>query len=252
MHVVITGASAGIGRALAKEYAAQGAQLTLVARRRSLLEELAKEVGGEHHLIAQDLADPDAAPGVLTSAEAALGPVDVLVNNAGMQVVDRVERIDPKEAERVLTLNLHTPLRLCMAAIPGMRERRRGALVNVCSAASYAALKGMVHYAASKAGLAAASELMRVELKGSGVHVVTVYPGYIKTDMGDAGYEHYRLSAVHKVYRPGDAGELARRVRTAVSSKKARVVYPLVNWLPISFEGTTRMVLEHIGPPLKH
>lgn len=251
MHVVITGASAGIGRALAREYARHGAKLTLVARRRPLLEELARELGGAPHLVEQDLADPERAAGFLAGAEDAHGPVDVLINNAGVQTVERIDRISPADADRMLTLNLQTPLRLCMAVLPAMRARGSGAIVNLASAAAYAPLRGMVHYAASKAGFGRASELMRIELRGSGVHVVTVYPGYIRTEMGDSAYEKFDLPLVAKLYRPGDAGVLAEKVRQAVEHKRARVVYPWVNQLPVAFEGTTRFLLDHLGPPLK-
>lgn len=251
MHVVITGASAGIGRALALEFARQGARLTLVARRRPLLEELARATQGSPHLVEQDLADPERAADFLPGAEAAHGPVDVLINNAGVQTVERVDRISPSDADRMIALNLRTPLRLAMAVLPGMRARRSGTIVNLASTAAYAPMRGMVHYAASKAGIASGSELMRIELKGSGVNVVTVYPGYIRTEMGDTAYEQFDLPLVAKLYRPGHAHVLARKVREAVEKRRARVVYPWVNQLPVTFEGTTRFVLDHFGPPLK-
>lgn len=251
MHVVITGASAGIGRALALEYARHGARLTLIARRRALLEELARAAGGSPHLVEKDLADPDRAADFLPEAEAAHGPVDVLINNAGVQTVERLDRISPADADRMLVLNLQTPLRLAMAVLPGMRARGSGTVVNVASAAAYAPMRGMVHYAASKAGIARGSELMRIELRGSGVNVVTVYPGYIRTEMGDTAYEKFDLPLLARLYRPGDADVLARKVREAVEKQRARVVYPWVNQVPVAFEGTTRFVLDHLGPPLK-
>ncbi len=251
MHVVITGASAGIGRALAHEYAKVGAKLTLVARRRGLLEQLARETGGPAHLVEQDLSLVDEASGFLAGAEEAHGPVDVLINNAGVQTVERLDRISPADADRQLILNLQTPLRLAMAVLPGMRARARGTVVNLASAAAYAPMRGMVHYAASKAGFARASELMRIELRGSGVNVVTVYPGYIRTEMGDTAFERFDLPGIAKLYRPGYADVLARKVRQAVEKKRARVIYPWMNQLPVAFEGTTRFVLDHLGPPLK-
>lgn len=251
MHVVITGASAGIGRALAQEYGKVGAKLTLVARRRGLLEELAQELGGAPHLVEKDLARVEEAADFLSAAEETHGPVDVLINNAGVQTVERLDRISTADADRQLMLNLQTPLRLAMAVLPGMRARRSGAVVNMASAAAYAPLRGMVHYAASKAGLASASELMRIELRGSGVHVVTVYPGYIRTEMGDTAYDKFALPGYAKLYRPGSADVLARKVRRAVEKQRARVVYPWTSQLPIAFEGTTRFVLDHLGPPLK-
>lgn len=248
MHVVITGASAGIGRALASEFKKGGARLTLVARRRPLLEEVAAAVGGAH-IAEQDLADSESAAAFLPEAEEKNGPVDVLINNAGMQIVERFATLDPARAELEMRLNLFTPLRLAHAVLPSMRERGGGTIVNVASVAAFAPLAGQVHYVASKAALAHASEAMRVELKREGVHVLTVYPGYIHTEMGDTAFERYK-HPLAKLYRAGKPEGLARKVRAAVEKRRARVIYPAYNRVPVAFGGTTRAVLEHFGPSI--
>src|SRR5262245_9446452 len=109
MHVAITGASSGIGAALAREYAKSGAKVTLVARRRDMLEGLAKELGTPCHVASADLSNPEVACDWIPGAEAALGPIDVLINNAGVELIQRYQEMDLHEVDRCLRLNLHTP-----------------------------------------------------------------------------------------------------------------------------------------------
>ena len=118
MHVVVTGASAGIGEAIARAFSARGDAVTLVARRQNLLESLANSLSGPHYIVAADLANPATAAAWLPAAEAALGPVDILVNNAGMQVIGPTDTIDIEAAERSVMLNLLSPLRLTHAVGP--------------------------------------------------------------------------------------------------------------------------------------
>ncbi|MCA9542613.1 MAG: SDR family NAD(P)-dependent oxidoreductase, partial [Myxococcales bacterium] len=112
MHIAITGASSGIGAGFARAFAARGASLSLVARRRELLAALAETLPTSTHLVPCDLSDPSTATAWLAPAEAALGPIDVLINNAGAQVIAPCAEVDVEAGERSLRLNLHTPLRL--------------------------------------------------------------------------------------------------------------------------------------------
>ena len=153
-HVVITGASSGIGEALAREMARAGAHLTLVARRRDRLEQLARECGTRAHVIERDLSDLEGAASWLSEAVAALGPIDILVNNAGVESIGPTVGIDPRDARRVLALNLEAPLLLSSAVLPGM-QARGGVIVNVASVAALAPPPQFAWYAASKGGLAA-------------------------------------------------------------------------------------------------
>src|SRR5881394_1733088 len=106
MHVIVTGASSGIGEALVREYVAAGASVTLVARRTELLEKIAGEVGGTTRVVGADLGDPIAGTAWLRAAEDALGPTDVLINNAGMQIVQAAVATDPAKGEQLLRLNV--------------------------------------------------------------------------------------------------------------------------------------------------
>ena len=253
MHVVVTGASSGIGEAIARRFAAAGASgLTLVARRREHLERLAGELELPCRVEARDLAEPTDHAAWLAEAEAELGPVAVLVNNAGIQVLGATAAIDVDRGEHSLRVNLFAPLRLTRAVLPGMLARGRGTIVDVASMAALAPTPGMTYYNASKAGLAAASEALRGELRGSGVHVVTVYPGIIpNTDMGQHGLAAYHESRMLDLQPTGTTEELARLIERAVRRHEPRVIYPRSNVVARWFPGTTRWVLDRFTPKLR-
>jgi short-subunit dehydrogenase len=251
MHVVVTGASSGIGEALVREYARAGAAVTLVARRKELLERLAAEVGGRTLCVGSDLTRTEAACEWVDEAEQALGPIDVLVNNAGMQIVAPTDATRPEEGEALLRLNVHTPLRLTLRVLPGMLQRGRGTIVDVASMAALTPTPGMYYYNASKAALAAASESLRAELKGTGVHVLTIYPGPVHTPMGDRGIEGYEPSKAAALLPWGTAEELARLVRQAAEKRKPRLVYPRSYGMSRRFPNLARWLVATCAPRLK-
>jgi short-subunit dehydrogenase len=249
MHVVVTGASSGIGEAIAKEYFTRGASVTLVARRRELLDGIARS--GPSHVVATDLAAPDASLSWLDDAERALGPIDVLVNNAGIQIVKRAVETDWASVEHMLRLDLYVPLRLTTLALQKMIPRRTGAIVDIASMAALAPPPGMYFYAAAKGGLAAASEALRAEVKEHGVHVVTVYPGPVTSALEAAGRAAYEDRATTRHVPTGTPAELARKIVDAVAKKKPRVVYPEVYGLTRHFPNATRWAIDAFSPPLK-
>jgi uncharacterized protein len=248
-HVVVTGASSGIGAAFARHWLQRGDRVTLVARRRNLLDELA--TGGSAHVIAADLADPASVDGVLQEAERAFGAIDVLVNNAGVQIVAPAEEQNWERAEALLRLDLHTPLRLIQAALPAMLARGSGTIVNVASMAAIAPTPGMLFYNAAKAGLAAASEALRSEVAARGVRVVTVYPGPVTSAMEAAAREAYEASSAMNRVPTGHPDVLAALVARAVDRNTARVIYPGVYGLARMFPGTTRWFMDRFTPKLK-
>ncbi len=151
-RVLVTGASRGIGEATARAFAAAGASVALVARDGERLAALADELGGTAH--PADLVDPEVVAGLTAEVEATGAPVDVLVNNAGIDAVGAFGDADPDDIERIYRLNLVTPVLLCRQVLPGMLERGRGHLVNVSSLAGVAAYPGMATYASTKAAIA--------------------------------------------------------------------------------------------------
>ncbi|MEZ4316455.1 MAG: SDR family NAD(P)-dependent oxidoreductase [Myxococcota bacterium] len=255
MHVFVTGASAGIGAALALELARAlpGAHLTLVARTEARLQAVAAEVrriGATATVSVCDLSDADAAEVALREAVASHGPVDVLVNNAGSQVVGATARVDIRRAERSLALDLVTPLRLVHAVLPSMEARRTGRILNIASAAALAPTPGMTWYNAAKGGLAAASEALRGELAGSGITVTTVYPGIIQTDMADAALRAYGSSLAIRLQPVTSPEALAVRVVRAGLAGRARLVHP--RWYGLSrwFPAITRFLMDRLTPAL--
>ena len=248
MHIVITGASSGIGAAYARAFAAAGHTLTLVARRRELLEKLAAELPTRTFLVVQDLSKLEGIADFLEHAEAELGPVDVLVNNAGVQVVGPTASVDVAECERVLDVDLKAPLRLTLALLPRMLARGRGTIVDVASMAALAPTPGMTYYNAAKAGLAAASESLRGELRRTGLDVVTVYPGIIaSTEMAQASMQKYAESKLMP-YLGGDVDVLAKLTLRAIERRRTRVIYPRFGALARWFPGATRWLMDRITP----
>lgn len=247
-HVAITGASSGIGEALARELARAGARLSLIARREDLLTRIAREIGGDTFVKVHDLSVPERATEWIASAEEEFGPIDVLINNAGIQVIGRMGQIDPEKIEMMLRLNLFTPLRLTQAVLPGMIARGQGAIVDIASMAAIAPTPYMNAYNASKAGLASQSESLRGELLGTGVEVVTVYPGPIDTDLGRAGYQAYEPGFSTRVTPTGKADRLAVLIRRAIERKRARIIYPWIYSITRYFPNTTRFVLDRMTP----
>ena len=249
MHVAVTGASSGIGEAIAREYLARGAQVTLVARRADRLRAIADGAGGRAHVAAADLSDVEHATDWIAGAEAAFGPIDVLVNNAGASMVHATMSTDWAEARTLLTLNVLTPFKLTLAVGPGMVARGRGSIVDISSVAALAPQPYFFFYNASKAALAAASESLRGELRTHGVHVVTVYPGPVRTPMGDANFAVFAPS-IARFTPTGDVETLARLVARAVEKKKPRIVYPRVyavtRWLP----WLARWAIDRSMPPM--
>jgi short-subunit dehydrogenase len=252
VHVVITGASSGIGEALAREYLRRGASLTLVARRRGKLEEIAEGHLDRCRVVEADLTVHEHACDWVDAAAEALGAIDVLVNNAGVQIVGRTVDTPVEDCERMLRLNVLSPFRLTKHVLPGMLARGRGTIVDIASMAAIAPTPGMFYYNASKAALAAASESLRGELRGSGVHVMTVYPGPVRTAMEATGRAAYVETAMMKLFTPtGEADVLARKIANGVASRRARIIYPATYGVSRHFPNLTRFFLDRFTPPLK-
>lgn len=188
MTALITGASSGIGRALAVELARRGTDLVVVARRRDKLEELAKELNGvDVEILVADLSDPAQLATVEARLTDAERPVDLLVNSAGFGTAGRFDQLPVEREDELIRLNMLALVRLTRAALPGMVARRRGGVVNLSSVSGEQPLPGWATYAASKAFVTSFSRAVATELKGSGVRVLNVLPGFTRTEFQNHG-----------------------------------------------------------------
>ena len=181
--MLVTGASRGIGAAIASEFATRGARVTLVARSAGPLEALASELGGS--ALPCDLFDDAQLRGLVDRAQAAAGPVDVLVNNAGMEYTKSFFDTNEREIDDVVRLNLTVPMQLTREVLPGMRDRSRGHVVNISSMAANGGFPGLAVYCGTKAGLSHFGRILREDLGGTGVGVTNLEVGPVPTDLLD-------------------------------------------------------------------
>lgn len=215
--VVLTGASSGIGRATAQELAARGERLVLAARRADDLAALAHRLdpsGSRVIAVPTDVTQDADRRALIAAAEARFGRVDVLINNAGV-TVERGWWWDDPDPLRVLRVNLEAPVELTRLVLPSMRARRSGHIVNIGSVAGRAATNGM--YSASKFGLRGFSLGLRRELRGTGVQVSLVSPGFVKSEM----------TASARLPMPGPE-VVARAVTGVLDRPRREVIVPRV------------------------
>ena len=184
--VLVTGASAGIGRAAALAFASAGAKVVLVARRPQALAAVAREVraaGAEALVAAADVAKPAEVAAAFRKAQRRFGGVDIVVNNAGVMIPAEVTGMDPSDLQAMLDVNLFGALHVMQQAVKHMRERGHGHIVNVASLAGRRGFSPLGGYCASKFALVGLTEALRTELVGERIHVSMVMPGVVDTAM---------------------------------------------------------------------
>ena len=183
---LVTGASGGIGGAIARALHAQGASVVLSGTRRGALDILAGELRARVHVLPCDLSDPAATAALPREAEAALGALDILVNNAGLTRDNLAMRMKDEDWDQVLAVNLSAGFRLARASLRGMMKRRWGRIVGIASIVGVTGNPGQVNYAASKAGMIGLSKALAQEVASRGITVNCVAPGFIETAMTGA------------------------------------------------------------------
>jgi len=223
---LVTGASSGIGRAVAERLAGEGARLLLHGRDAARLGEVAAATGGTP--LAADLADPIAAEELAATAVAVHGRVDVLVASAGLGWSGPFVEMSELELREVVAVDLVAPLALTRALLPGMLRRGSGHLVLVGSVAGRTGVAGEAAYAAAKAGLDAFAESLRLELAGSGVDVTVVLPGAVRTPF----FEHRGRPYGRRHPRPVTPDLVADRLVAAVREARDEVWVP--RWLAVA------------------
>jgi 3-oxoacyl-[acyl-carrier protein] reductase len=183
---LITGASGGIGAAIARALHGQGAAVVLSGTRTDALQTLAAELAARVHVCPADLKDPAAPDALVVAAEAAAGPLDILVNNAGFTRDMLALRMKDEDWQAVLDVDLTAPFRLARAAMRGMLRRRSGRIIGIASIVGTTGNPGQANYAAAKAGLVGMTKALAQEVGARGITVNIVAPGFIETAMTDA------------------------------------------------------------------
>ena len=213
-NALITGASGGIGGAIAKLLHAQGATVGLSGTRVEPLEALAAELGERAYVLPCNLSDAEAVTELPKAAIAAMGSVDILVNNAGITHDNLFMRMSDDEWSSVLEVNLTSTMRLCKGAIRGMMKARWGRIINISSIVGSTGNPGQANYAASKAGVVGMSKSIAYEVASRGITVNCVAPGFITTAMTDKLNDDQKSGILMQVPagRMGEADEIAAAV----------------------------------------
>ena len=208
---LVTGASGGIGGAIARSLHAQGAHVVLSGTREEALQTLAAELGSRTSVVAANLSDPEAVDGLVVRAEAEAGDLHILIANAGVTKDGLLLRMKDADWDSVLRINLESYFRLTRAAVKGMFKRRSGRIVGITSVVGVTGNPGQANYAASKAGMIGFSKSLAAEVGSRGITVNCVAPGMIASPMTDALNEQQRATILSRipVGRLGEGTEIA-------------------------------------------
>ncbi|ABQ30734.1 MULTISPECIES: 3-oxoacyl-[acyl-carrier-protein] reductase [Acidiphilium] len=222
---LVTGASGGIGAAIARTLHGLGAAVALSGTREANLTALAAELGERAHVCPADLSDPKAADALIAAAESALGHIDILVNNAGLTRDGLLLRMSDEAWASVMDVDLAAPFRLSRAVMKGMMRRRSGRIINIGSIVGSTGNPGQVNYAAAKAGLIGMTKAMAQEVASRNITVNLVAPGFVETAMTDALNEAQRASLADKIPlgRLGKPEDIAASVAYLASDAAAWV-----------------------------
>ena len=184
--VLVTGASRGLGRVIAQDFAQQGAKVVLVARTLGPLEELEDQIlaaGGEALAVAADISDPSAVQALAMEVGVTYGRVDIIINNAAVAILKPMAEVAREEWEQMTGVNLHGMFLVTQTFLPGMIERKTGVVVNISAALARNGYPNLAVYSATKAGIIAFSEALSKEVRRYGVQVYSVCPHGINTDL---------------------------------------------------------------------
>ena len=222
---LITGASGGIGAAIARHLHRAGAKVALSGTRVAPLQALADELGARAFVVPANLGDPAAVDALPKAAIAAMGAVDILVNNAGITRDNLFMRMSDDEWQSVIDVNLTATFRLCRGVVRGMMKARWGRIVNITSVVGHSGNPGQGNYAAAKAGTLAMSKSLAIEVASRGITVNCVAPGLIATAMTDALTEDQRGRILMGIPagRMGEAAEVAAAVLYLASGEAGYV-----------------------------
>lgn len=235
---VVTGGSAGIGRAIALALAEQGCAVAILARGQAALDEVAARIsasGGNACAISCDLGDADQLRRALGRVVAELGPIDILVNNVGAGTFKPLHLTSASECDTAVRLPFVPAVTACHAVVGGMRERGRGHIVNLTSPAGIFPLPFMVPYTAARHAMVGLSQALHEEMRGTGVGVSLICPaqvntGYFERNDADMGW-YPRISSLFPVLEPETVAAVVVR---AIRESRREVVFPSLLWLSVA------------------
>ena len=222
---LVTGASGGIGGAIAATLHARGATVAISGTRQKALDECAANLGGNVHVVPCNLDDAEAVGALVGEAGAAMGGLDILVNNAGITRDNIAMRMKDDEWQSVLDVNLTAAFRLARGSLRGMMKKRWGRIINITSVVGTMGNPGQANYAAAKAGLVGMTKSLAQEVASRGITVNCVAPGFIETAMTDAlpDAQREKLAEAIPVGRFGDVADIASAVTYLASDEAAYV-----------------------------
>lgn len=225
LRALVTGASGGLGSAIAEALAAQGARVALSGTRKEALEAVAARLPNDPVILPCNLSDAEAVEGLVPAAIEALGGLDIVVNNAGITRDTLILRMKDEDFEQVLKVNLEAAFRISRAAVKPMMKARFGRIINISSIVGVTGNPGQVNYAASKAGLIGMSKALAQEVASRGITVNCIAPGFITSPMTDALSDDQKSALMVKIPagRLGEGADIAAAAVYLASREAAYV-----------------------------
>ena len=222
---LVTGASGGIGRDIAMALSDAGVKVALSGTREGVLEEVKSACAGEATVVACNLSDPEAVSGLVGRAEEAVGPLDILVSNAGLTRDQLLLRMKEEDWETVLNVNLGAYFRLTKSALKGMMKRRHGRIIGITSVVGVTGNPGQANYAASKAGMIGFTKSLAAEVASRGITANCVAPGFIESPMTDVLPDAQKEALLKAIPagRLGQGADIAAAVRYLASDAASYV-----------------------------